>query len=138
MSRRTLGSLARTTLFLVLTLSVLASPAQPVSPLQPDYLSALSTVDHFLQAWQSGDAENGMAMLTNHAKKAVTTEIVEKFFANENLSAYEIERGKALKRGRYQFPVVLMTSKNSHIHRQFSSIIVLNTGGNDWAVDKLP
>ncbi len=79
-----------------------------------------------------------MALLTSHAKKGATTEILEKFFSNETPSAYEIERGKMLKRGRYQFPVVLIISRNNHIHRQFSSIVVLNTGGNDWAIDKLP
>jgi hypothetical protein len=104
---------------------------------QTDYLSALSAVDHFLQAWQSGDAENGIALLTSHAKQAATTEIVEKFFSTETSSAYEIERGKMLKRGRYEFPIVLMTSRNNRVHRQFSRIVVLNTGGNDWAIDKL-
>jgi hypothetical protein len=44
-----------------------------------------------------------------------------------------------LKRGRYEFPVVLvMQSPNNRVRRRFSSIIVLNTGGSDWAIDKLP
>jgi hypothetical protein len=36
--------------------------------------------------------------------------------------------------------VVLVTvpSKNVHAHRRFSSVVVVNTGNNDWAVDKLP
>jgi len=65
--------------------------------------------------------------------------MVEKFFSNSNPSAYEIERGKMLKRGRYEFPVVLvMQSPNNRVRRRFSSIIVSNTGGSDWAIDKLP
>ncbi|HEY1658961.1 MAG TPA: hypothetical protein VGG14_11485 [Candidatus Sulfotelmatobacter sp.] len=115
-----------------------ATAAPPVPASLPDYLSALSAADHFLQAWQAGDTENGMSLLTSHAKKAVTTEIVEEFFSNEPPAAYEIEHGKVLSRGRYEFPVVLMTAKHNRIHRQFSSIIVLDTGGNDWAIDKLP
>jgi hypothetical protein len=115
-----------------------AAASRLLPSLQPDYLSALSSADHFLQAWQSGDTENGMSLLTSHAKHAVNTEIVEGFFSNEAPSAYEIDRGKMLSRGRYEFPVMLMTTKHNRIHRQFSSIIVLNTGGNDWAIDKLP
>jgi hypothetical protein len=110
----------------------------PTLQSQRDYILALSAVDHFLQAWQTGDAEHGMALLTAHAKRATTTEIVDVFFTGEAPSAYEIGHGKLLKRGRYEFPIVLMTSNNNHIHRRFSSIIVVDTGDNDWAIDKLP
>lgn len=125
-------------LFLILSIPAFASSNRPSSSLQPDYPFALSAADHFLQAWQSGDAENGVALLTTHAKKTLTTEFLEKFFAGEAPSAFEIGHGKILRIGRYEFPVVLITGKNSRTHRKFSSIIVLNTGGNDWAVDKLP
>jgi len=103
-------------------------------------MPALAAADHFLQAWQSGDLENGTALLSSQAKKVATTDVVEKFFANPVSSAYEITRGKLLKRGRYEFPVVLVTepAKNTRARRHFSSIIVVNTGNNDWAVDKLP
>jgi hypothetical protein len=101
---------------------------------------ALSAADHFLQAWQSGDVENGMVLLTSHAKTAATTDVVERFFSNPSPTAYEIGHGKLLKRGRYEFPVVLVSDalKNIHTHRRFSSIVVVDTGNNDWAVDKLP
>lgn len=105
---------------------------------QADYLSALSAADHFLQAWQSEDAENGTSLLTTHAKTTASTEIVERFFSSAAPSAFEIERGKMLRRGHYEFPIVLMTEDHNRVHRQFSSIVVLNTGGNDWAIDKLP
>jgi hypothetical protein len=131
-------------LSLILSISILFTPtaakARPVPALEPGYVLALTTVDHFLQAWQSGDTENGMALLTSHAKETATTDVIERFFANSTPSAYEIGRGKLLKRGRYEFPVVLVTasSKNNHARRRFSSIIVLHSGDNDWAVDKLP
>ncbi len=115
-----------------------AATKRPAPPLQADYVSALSAADHFLQAWQSGDVENGTSLLTSHAKTATNTEVVDSFFSNEAPAAYEIERGKMLSRSRYEFPIVLMTRKHGRVHRQFSNIIVLRTGGNDWAIDKLP
>jgi hypothetical protein len=107
--------------------------------LTTDYASALAAADHFLQAWQSADPENGIALLTSRCKQEASTDAIEKFFSNPAPSAFEIGRGKLLKPGRYQFPVVLLdTSKTNHSRRRFSSIIVLHSGGNDWAIDKLP
>jgi hypothetical protein len=123
-------------------LSIFASPR--ISPskatvLPADYASALTTADHFLQAWQSGDAENGIALLTSRAKEAATADGIDKFFSSSAPSAYEIGRGKLIKHGRYEFPVVLVgAAKNNRSRRQFSSIVVLHSGDNDWAVDKLP
>jgi hypothetical protein len=122
-----------------LLLSPLAADARGVPSVDPGYVSALAAADHFLQAWQSGDVESGMVLLSSHAKEAATTEVVEAFFTDPGRSAYEIGRGKLLKRGRYEFPVVLVgAAKNAHTRRRFSSIVVVNTGNNDWAVDKLP
>ncbi|MFZ0138490.1 MAG: hypothetical protein WAK89_15600 [Candidatus Sulfotelmatobacter sp.] len=125
-------------LCVLLLLSHVAAKTR-VSALDPGYVAALAAADHFLQAWQSGDLENGTALLSSHAKEAVTTEGVEAFFSAPVPGAYEIERGK-LKRGRYEFPVVLVTetTKGARARRRFSTIIVVNTGNNDWAVDKLP
>jgi hypothetical protein len=116
-----------------------ATNARPAT-VEAGYVPALAAADHFLQAWQSGDVENGMALLSSHARQAATSEEVEKFFQNNGSSAYEIGRGKLLKRGRYEFPVVLVSggSKNGRVRRRFSSIVIVDTGGNDWAVDKLP
>jgi hypothetical protein len=122
--------------------SPLAAKTPPASTLDPGYLPALAAADHFLQAWQTGDAETGMALLTSHAREKVTTDVLDEFFSNSSLSpaAYEIERGKLLKRGRYEFPVVFFSaeSKNTRAHRRFSSVVIVDTGHNDWAVDKLP
>ena len=120
----------------VLAASQSATPK--AAGLPTGYASALAAADRFLQAWQSGDAENGMALLTSRAKKAATTELMERFFSSSAPSAYEIGQGKLLKHGRYEFPVVLVASKNNHSRRRFSTIIVLHSGDNDWAVDKLP
>jgi hypothetical protein len=105
------------------------------------YGSALAMADRFLQAWQAGDVENGMVLLSSHAKESATAENVESFFSDAGAAAFEITRGKLLKRDRYAFPVVLISgngSKNGRVHRRFCRIVVVNTGHNDWAVDKLP
>jgi hypothetical protein len=119
-------------------LSPLGAKTLPAPSLEPGYVPALAAADHFLQAWQSGDVENGMALLSSHAKEKANTDVVEKFFSNPSPSAYEIGRGKLLKRGRYAFPVVLVRVSKNHARRQFSSIVIVDTGKNDWAVDKLP
>lgn len=126
----------------LLTLSSLplAARSNPAPGFDAGYVYALAAADHLLQAWQAGDAEQGMVLLTGHAKHDSSTEAVEKFFSNSENAAYEIQLGKLVKRGRFEFPVVLVTSisTKAHVRRRFSSIVVVNTGGNDWAVDKLP
>jgi hypothetical protein len=113
---------------------------RPVSALNREYVAALTAADRFLQAWQAGDSENGVALLTSHAKDAATTDAVDRFFSTCAPEAYEIGRGKLLKHGRYEFPVVLVggAANSSRVRRRFSSIVIVNTGKNDWAVDKLP
>jgi hypothetical protein len=129
---------------LILSASLLIFPleakTQPEAALDARYVPALAAADRFLQAWQAGDVENGMALLTSRAKEKAKAEVLEGFFSNAGPSAYEIDRGKPLRPGRYEFPVVLVghATKNAHARRRFSSIIVVNTGNNDWAVDKLP
>jgi hypothetical protein len=123
---------------LPLLLSPLAAKTRPTPALEPGYAAALAAADHFLQAWQSGDVENGMVLLSSHAKETATTEVVEKFFSNSGSSAYEIGRGKLWKRGRYEFPVILVGNSKNHARRRFCSIVMVDTGRNEWAVDKLP
>ena len=125
-------------LYFTLLLSPLAAKTRAASGLDAGYVRALAAADHFLQAWQTGDIENGTALLSSHAKEVATTEGVEKFFSNPGPSAYEIVRGKLLKRGRYEFPVVLLSGAPKNSRRRFSSIVLVNTGDNEWAVDKLP
>jgi hypothetical protein len=119
-------------LSLILCVSFLLQAVSAKIPpaLDPDYVLALAAADHFLQAWQSGDVENGMALLTSHAKQTVNTDVLEEFFSHHEPSAYELNHGKLLTRGRYEFPVVLVTSasKNVRSHRRFTSIVVVDTG----------
>jgi hypothetical protein len=55
-------------LLLFLLVSPSAAKTQPAAGLDSGYVSALSTADRFLQAWQSGDAENGLVLLTRSRK----------------------------------------------------------------------
>jgi hypothetical protein len=128
------------TILCLLLFAPLQAKTRPTQGLDPGYPSALAAADHFLQAWQSGDAESGMVLLTAHAKSSATTEVIEKFFSNSGTAAYEIGKGKMLKRGRYEFPVVLLggSSQKMRGRRRFRSIVIVDTGNNDWAVDKLP
>src|SRR5947209_7678541 len=79
------------------------SPAKSVA----SYASALATADHFLQSWQTGDIEGGMILLTNHVKEKIARTALEEFFSAAPL-AYEVTRGKQIRRGCYEFPVVLL------------------------------
>jgi hypothetical protein len=127
-------------LFLFLPLSTLAAKTPPPRALEPGYSVALAAADRFLQAWQSGDVENGMALLSTHARETATADVIEKFFSRSDPAAYEIGRGKLLKRGRFEFPVVLISGPSSNIRarRRFTTLVVVDTGKNDWVVDKLP
>lgn len=142
--REVLRSLTSQWLSLILSVAVASSPlaakSRPATALEGGYVPALAAADHFLEAWQSGDAESGMVLLSAHAKEIATSDAVEKFFSNPGALAYEIDRGRLVKRGRYEFPVVLVSasSTNTQLHRKFSSIVIVNTGHNEWAVDKLP
>jgi hypothetical protein len=127
-------------LALALSLSVSEAKTQRAAPLDAGYIFALAAADRYLQAWQAGDMEVALTLLSGHAKQSVTTDDLEKAFSAAGPLSYEIGHGKFLKRDRYEFPVVLVSPAQSslHVRRRFSNIVVVNTGSNDWAVDKLP
>jgi hypothetical protein len=122
----------------LIALSLVAWMSAASTASDADYVTALAAADRFLQAWQSNDAETGIALLTAHAKKNANKDELERFFISAEPSAYEINRGKRLRRGRYEFAVALLTGESKKMHRKFSTIVIVNTGGNDWAIDKLP
>ncbi len=107
------------------------------APADPGYVLALGIANRFLYAWQMGDLETGMVLLSDPVRHSQNPEKLERFFAAGSSRSYEIARGKG-NRGRYSFPVVLVTSPGSQVRRRTSEIIVVNTGKDDWVVDKLP
>ena len=112
-----------------------AAPA----PADSNYLFGLSAANRFLAAWQSNDQAAALPLITNRAKQQATEDGVDKLFSGSSTRAFEITRGRALRQGRYQFSIVLLQADDSgHTRRRFAELVVVNTGKNDWAVDKLP
>jgi hypothetical protein len=127
------------TVFLVTPVSARSSshPAKQADVSDPGYVFALAAANDFLHAWQIGDAENGMVMLSDQIRHTENPDQLEQFFLNGKDRAFEITRGRGHP-GRYSFPVVLVTHRGTHVTRRSSEIILVETGKNDWVVDKLP
>lgn len=128
---------------LLLLMVALASGAGPQAsrkidaPESTSYVLALATANRFLIAWQAGDLEAGIVLLSDHVRHSQTPESLETLFSPAVDRAFEINHGKG-NRGRYRFPVVMLSGKNQRVHRRFSAIVLVNTGKNDWVVDRLP
>jgi hypothetical protein len=111
--------------------------SSPPTPTDPDYVFALATANRFLHAWQTGDLETGMVLLSDRVRHSQDPEKFEQFFSGDANRAFEIARGLG-SRGRYRFATMLVTATGSRVRRRLAEIIVVNTGKNDWVVDKLP
>jgi hypothetical protein len=109
----------------------------PPAAEDPDYVLALATANRFLHAWQTGDLEGGTVLLSDHVRHSRNPDEIEQFFSSGADRAFEITHGKG-NRGRCRFPVVLVTGEGRRVHRKFSEIVLVNTGKNDWVVDRLP
>jgi len=129
----------RPALLLLILLFSLGAAAHAPRPTPPDssYVLALAAANRFLGAWQTGDLETGMVLVSDHARHAQNPEKFEEFFSGRGGRGFEITRGKG-NRGRYSFPVILVTTQGSAVRRRTSQIVVVNTGKDDWVVDKLP
>jgi hypothetical protein len=114
-------------------------PGKPDVPSDPGYVFALGAANHFLHAWQTGDVEDGMVQLSDGIRRSHNADNLEQFFSNGNGKdrSFEIARGRGHS-GLYSFPVVLVAVRGNHVTRKSSEITVVETGKNDWVVDKLP
>jgi hypothetical protein len=115
-------------------------PKRPPVP-SPDspYVAALAAANHFLRAWQTGDLESGLLLLSDAARHNSNEDSLRAYFSASQLRGFEIHRGKLLRTGRYTFPVVLFeTTGPGPARRRYSDVIITETGNNDRAVDKLP
>lgn len=101
------------------------------------YVVALATANRFLNAWQTGDLETGMLLLSNHARRTQSAESVENFFSRNSNRAFEISHGKC-DRNACRFPVVMLNEEKSRTHRKFSEIVLVNDGTAEWVVDNVP
>jgi hypothetical protein len=130
-------------IFLLLSAPLPAKTKASASPgTDRDYISALAAANRFLHAWQTQDHETGLLMLSDTAKHLTSEDRLNAFFSPGLAAqqAFEIGRGKKLKAGRYAFPVALFEIRGDRkwTHPRFSQLIVIRTGNEDWAVDKLP
>lgn len=106
-----------------------------------NYVTALSIANRFLQAWQDVNHEAGLMLLTDNARHQTSPEKLDLFFSPDSTTqrAYQVARGKKLKAGRYTFPVALFEhNPGTPLRSRNSQMIVVQTGKDDWAVDKLP
>lgn len=130
---------------------------KPTSVSDPDYVVALATANRFLHAWQTGDLNDGMVLVSDGIRHSQNAPELEQFFSAATDRAFEIGAGRGT-RGRYSFPVVLVSVKEGtgpsaapssksassptlprrSLTRRTSEIILVNAGKNDWVVDKLP
>jgi hypothetical protein len=107
-------------------------------PTDANYIGALTVANRFLAAWQGNDQAAAMPLITNRAKQQSTEEGIDKLFSGSEARAFEITHGRAIRQGRYLFPIVLLQADDSGTHRRFGDLVITATGMNDWAVDKLP
>ena len=106
--------------------------------LDPVYSVALAAANRFLQAWQVQDHETAIVMLTDAARRHTSSEHLQDFFSPGPQAAYEIAHGKRLGASQYVFPVVLFGFNGAPSRPRYCKIIVVRTGKEDWAVDRLP
>jgi hypothetical protein len=114
-----------------------SQPKHSAAPSDPAYVYALAAANRFLHAWQAGDLENGMILLSDGIRHSQNADKLEEFFSAQTERAFEIAAGHG-NRGRYNFPIVLVTRQAARLTRRSSEITVVNIGKNDWVVDKLP
>src|SRR5713226_5444986 len=76
--------------------------SSPSAPTDPDYVFALATANRFLHAWQTGDLETGMVLLSDRVRHSQDPEKFEQFFSGDPDRDFEITRGQG-NRGRYRF-----------------------------------
>ena len=103
------------------------------------YVSALAVVNHFLRAWQTGDIETGIMLMSDAARHQSSEEQLRDYFSAPTQRGFEIGRGSKIRAGRYSFVIALVEETDDHrIRRKQSTIVISSTGKQDWAVDTLP
>ena len=110
-------------------------------PAAPDltYVSALAVANHFLRAWQTGDIETGIMLMSDAARHQSSEDRLRDYFSAPTQRGFEIERGSKIRAGRYSFAIALVEETDDHrLRRTQSTIVIVTTGKQDWAVDTLP
>ena len=114
------------------------------TPPTADYVTALATANRFLEAWQAGDHEAGLLLLSDEARRHSTEQKLQDFFDSRPgvRQAFEIRGGVRLKSGAYRFPVTLLEfdarSGHAKARSRSGALVVARSGKNDWVVNGLP
>jgi hypothetical protein len=127
---------------LLLLIFAVPSPgkSKTAPPVDPDYVYALATANHFLHAWQTQDQETAILLLSDRLKQRTSESSLDALLTSaiSKPQSFEIGRGKKLAPGRYQFPIALFQAKAKWTHPQTAALVVVKNSNNDWAIDKLP
>ena len=115
-------------------------PTKTANTAEAGYASALATADRFLHAWQSEDHEAGLLLVSDDAKSRTSEERFEKFFTPGGplQRSFQVGEGAKLRAGRYSFPVKLYERSAGAPRVRSSQLLVVNSGGDEWVVDRLP
>jgi len=107
---------------------------EPISPIR-----VMARLENSYRRLADGDGPvaGGMVLLGDGIRQTQNADKLEQFFSTGTERAFEITRGHGHS-GLYSFPVVLVTLRGSHVARKTSEITLVETGKNDWVVDKLP
>jgi hypothetical protein len=111
---------------------------KPVPAVDNDYIFALSAANHLLDAWQTGDLEAGVVMLTDAAKQNISESQLDEFFAGDKQGTrgFELLHGRKLEAGKYDFPLALFEGKGKP--PRISHLVVIKESKNEWVIDRLP
>ncbi len=114
--------------------------SKPKDSGDPGYVSALATANRFLHAWQSEDHEAGLMLVSDNAKSRTSEDRFEKFFEPGGTvqRGFQLGQGTKIKAGRYSFPVKLYERSAGQSQVRTSKLLVVNSGGDEWVVDRLP
>ena len=138
-------------LLCLLTLPLLWSAAPAAQRVNPSvmvdgkYVLALSTVDHFLSAWQERRQDDARALLTRELTGRYSADDLASMLSglsSPHHEAFEVGSGKPLSATRFAFDVIYYeyyTGMTSHTPRPTpSTIVVVEAKPGTWLIDKLP
>lgn len=109
------------------------------------YFGALRTVDDFLNAWLNLDPKNGIALLTQNAKRSKTPDELQRYFSGKQPAheAYEIVGFKKIDANMFEFHVwmygyAMGLYGPGEWSRPPGEIIRVVKEDNRWYVENLP
>lgn len=110
-----------------------------------DYVLALTAADQFLNAWATRNQDDGMALLSPRLKNKFPEDYLRFYISgisNPHHQAFEIGRGKQLPSGGFSFPVTMYEHYTGHKEssgpEKSLTIVVIQSGPENWLVDELP